>query len=61
MSGAAPLAPELARKLSERLATMGAKAFIIQGYGLTETRCVISFCLIHEETRPLINGYYSIL
>lgn len=56
MSGAAPLAPELAKRSSERLAKMGAKVFIVQGYGLTETRCVFSF---YEEDRFLINGYTS--
>jgi len=37
MSGAAPLATTLGHSLAKRLASMGAKADIIQGYGLTET------------------------
>ena len=36
MSGAAPLAPELTKRLMDRLVG----AAVINGYGLTETRCV---------------------
>lgn len=52
MSGAAPLAPDLTKKLSERLTAMGAKVFIVQGYGLTETRCVLSFSSNNGESTP---------